>query len=466
MFNSFDQLREIVRGRWVARPASGALLRADHGAPRVVIDSRGDLAGSIFVAIRGERFDGHDYLEEARANGAVLAVVDHDYPESIGGGTMGVLRVPATRPALGDLARAHRRSLHTTRVVAITGSCGKTTTRRLIDAVLSTSLMGRTATRSFNNDIGVPLTLLSGRPADRYLLVEVGSSAPGEIDRLPKMIEPDLAVVTGVGRAHLEGLGSVESVAREKGSLLGRLRPGGAAIVHDDPRLDEFARGAWRFGSAPGSDLCLTEREVLPGGAGSAIEVNGRRHFRVGLPGRHNAMNALAAIAVGHRFGLDDAAINQGLKTIVPESMRLAPHEVDGIRFLNDAYNANPDSMEAGLQTFGELTEDVTRRVVVLGDMLELGDQATVLHEELGRSLAVLDEEHPLDLVVFVGEFGDQVRAGAGALAERIKLIDREDHAALKQVRNSLREGDAVYLKASRGIGLERIIEGPCSTTC
>lgn len=458
-----ESLRGIVGGRWLRRPEAGP------DPIGVGIDTRAELADRIFIALRGATHDGHDHLARAAAAGARIAIVDRDVPELPRSGTMGVLRVEDARIALGRIGRAWRRGLRGVRVVAITGSCGKTTTRRLIDAALAATHIGASAERSFNNEIGVPLTLLRGRPGDRYLLVEIGTNAPGEIAQLAALAEPDLVVVTNVGRAHLAGLGSLEAVAAEKGSIVDALDADGVAILHDGPLLDLAARRARhgvRFGDRPESDLRLTARGT--DGAETWFEVNGRRRFRLGLPGRHNAINALAALAVARRFGVADEAIEAGLAGLRPDAMRFAPEEHGGIRYWNDAYNANPDSTAAGIEAFGEVAAGAARRIVILGDMLELGEEAIALHRGLAPALAALDP----DGIVLVGPLAGSIAAALDpGRRARVRCHDRLDDAATAAIRGELRRGDAVLLKASRGVGLERIIARDevaptCSTPC
>ncbi|MHC4992330.1 MAG: UDP-N-acetylmuramoyl-tripeptide--D-alanyl-D-alanine ligase, partial [Planctomycetota bacterium] len=352
-FFDAETLRSVTAGRWLQRPADGVEFDG------VGIDTREVLRGRIFFAIRGERHDGHDFLPKAVEQGALLLVVGRA-PDPLPPEPVGVLLVDDPRRALGRVAKAYRRTLGGTRVVAITGSVGKTTTKNLIDAVLGSTLRGRTAPRSYNNDIGVPLTVLGAQPTDQYLLAEIGTSGPGEIGRLGQICEPEVAVLTMAGRGHLEGLGSVDAVAREKLSLAACLRPGGLAVVNaDSPPLRgalKTTRNVVLYGEAPDANLRLTDR----GAEGDHwwFEINHRHRYPLMLPGRHNAVNAVAAVAVGRRFGLDDETIAEGLRSAEAPPMRLSRPSSGRCLIFNDAYNANPESMDAALDTFLELSTD------------------------------------------------------------------------------------------------------------
>ena len=452
-------LAHAVGGRWLQVPPPADAVTS------VTIDSRDVTRGALFAALRGTRVDGHAYLADAADLGAAAVMVESAAPIDHTSLACGVLEVDDVRRALGALGAWYRRQLAVTLVVGITGSCGKTTTRRLLHGVLATAMTGTSAERSFNNDLGVPLTLCRAQRDDDYLLVEIGTNAPGEIGHLTDLAQPTVGILTGIAEAHLEGFGTVDRIIEEKTALLRGLAPDGVAIVFDDPRLDAACATlpeVIRYGERPGSTIRLTHWDARS----RQLEVDGSAQFTLGVPGRHNAMNALAAIAAGRRFGLTDQQIATGLESVAPDGMRLSPIDRDGITFINDAYNANPASMRAGLATFAELSTDATRRILVLGDMLELGEAAPALHEALGTELASLDQRLPIDHVVYVGQYGDDVRSGARQLAARIEVVAPQDATQIDRVRRGFRVGDAVFVKGSRGLALERIIEPPCSTTC
>ena len=455
-----DQLVTTLAGTWLQRPEP---FDPEAGFEGVGIDSRENLKEFVFLAIRGERTDGHAYLTAAARAGATLLVVEREVDLREIPPAVGVMKVDRTRAALVRLARAHRRSLKTTKVIAVTGSAGKTTTKRLIQSVLAPHLTGTCAPRSFNNDIGVPLTLLGASPRDRYVLVEIGTNAPGEIARLAQLAEPDIAVITMIGHSHLEGLGSVEAVIREKAAILNHLREEGWAIVNADcPQLRGYLKPVENtvlFGEAEDGDLRLTDRGEADGGWW--FRINDRTRFRLALPGRHNAVNALAVVAVARRMGLNEPQIDEGLSRATAEEMRFVRQRVGGIDLFNDAYNANPESMAAALETFVELTADAARRIVVLGDMLELGDQARQLHAELGERLIRLHRRAPIARLILIGS---AMRAAADALAEaglsdRLDYLDALNERATRRIAESFERGDAVLVKGSRGMALERIVD-------
>ena len=450
-------LRRTSKGRWV-RPIIAPL-----DVDGVGIDSRVDLAGKAFVAIHGEHHDGHDYLVEATRAGAQLLIVDREPSQETLPPDTAVLLVDDTRTALARLASAYRRTLIDTTVIAITGSTGKTTTKHLIDSVLSTTLRGTAAPKSFNNDIGLPLTILNAHVDDAYLIVEIGANQLGEVNALAAIARPDIAVITTIGRAHLEGFGSVENVAKEKASLLDHLQSNGLGILNADaPQLRNY-RGqspsiVW-FGQAQDADLRLTDRGACE--ETWWFEVNGEDRFGLGLPGAHNAVNALAAVAVGRRLGLSNQQIDQGLAHCEPIAMRMTCHKLGDMTIYNDAYNANPDSMIAALDTFAELTIDADRRVVILGDMLELGAQAEALHAEIGRYVIDLDRRLPIAHAVLIGPLSC---AAARVLtpawgADRVTHMDELNDQTAAFAAQKVHPGDRVLLKGSRSMGLERMLD-------
>ncbi len=461
-FFAGDNIRAVTGGRWIRRPERPV------AASGVGTDTREDLAGRVFIALHGDRFDGHDHLADARDGGAVLALLDR--PVDVPAG-LPALVVADTRRALAVLAAAYRRTLVATKIVAITGSCGKTTTKEMVHALLASRFPGSAAPRSFNNEIGVPLTLLAARPHEKYLVVEIGTNAPGEIAHLARLVEPDIAVITSVGRSHLEGFGTVDAVAAEKATLLASLRPGGLAVVTADaPALRPFVAprpSLVRFGEAPDADLRLTAR----GGHGGDpdrwwFEVNERVRFDLALPGRHNAANAIAAVAIGRRFGLDDKAMSAILAGLAPPPMRMVRETIPWrggppVIVCDDAYNANPDSMMAALDTFIEVADAASRRLVVLGDMLELGAQTVPLHRELGTFLIDVDSRRPIAHAFLVGPAWAEGEAALRRVwpASRVTRAPAVDARLIDAIRRRLRPGDALLVKGSRGVGLERVVE-------
>ncbi len=458
-FLSMAAIRAAVAGSWLRRPPEGS------EPTGLSIDTREGLVGKVFLAIRGERFEGNAFAADAARLGAALVVVDRAVGELPG--TCGVLAVADGRRALGEIAHAWRKELASLTVIGVTGSAGKTTTRRLIHGALAEHLRGSASPKSFNNEIGVPLTLLAARPSDDYLVAEIGMSHPGEIHHLAGLVEPQVGVITMVGRAHLEGMGSIEAIAREKTSLLERLPAGGLAVVRGDSEAIQAALLARdlgvstivRFGHA-GRDLDLRLTRRTPTADGQVIEVNDRDRFTLRLPGEHNALNALAAIAVARWRGLGEDDIRAGLASVEPAGMRLERLTRGGVEFFNDAYNANPDAMVASIKAFAELTPHAERRVLVLGDMLELGGESGALHEEVGRVAGEVHRATPIHAAILVGAFATDTHrglVGSGWQGEST-VVAQLDPVGLAAVQAALRPGDAALLKGSRGSAMERIL--------
>jgi UDP-N-acetylmuramoyl-tripeptide--D-alanyl-D-alanine ligase len=452
---------------------------------RVSIDSRKIRPGDLFVAIRGERFDGHLFVGEAFEAGAMAAVVRNDYEPATpahngkragdGSADTILIRVEDTVRALGRLARYYRRSVidGAVTVVAVTGSNGKTTTKSMIAHVLGGRWKGRAAIKSFNNAIGVPLTLLSTEPSDEFVVCEVGTNAPGEIAALARLIEPEVAVITGVAEVHLEGLGSLEGVAVEKLSLLGELRPDGCAVVNADPEVIRWSLRHDRqlrpikkvtFGKWPQADLRLTDVRQIPGDAsgrrtrlpGLSFTVNDRFVYRLKTPGVHNAFNALAAIGVARRFGMDHDEIAARLESFELPPMRLHDERLGELTLINDAYNANPSSVAAAVEVLLG-TAAPGRRVFVMGDMRELGKLSEQRHRELAEHIG----QSGVDLVIAVGVYARLVsRTAKAASGDRIQTHGYASTAlARRRLVSHLRPNDTVLVKGSRALELERLVE-------
>lgn len=447
-----QRLHAVTGGQWLRGPSPGLEV---HG---VGTDSREPLAGRAFVALVGEHFDGHDYLDQAVLNGAAMLVVERD--DRLPSTSIPTLLVDDVRRALARFAASHRDDLAGV-VIAITGSAGKTTTKRLIDAVLGTTMQGTAAPRSFNNDIGVPLSILGASPGDAYVVLELGTNAPGEIDQLAAMVRPDIAVITGVGHSHIEGLGSVEGVWREKSAVLQHTRADGLVLLPDDLPwpMPDLEASIEPFGVDGRATWRLTERGH--DATESWMTVNGQRRVQLSLPGRHNAMNALIAIAIGRRFGMPWSVIEHGLASVEPEPGRFVARQIGEVTLYDDSYNANPESVLAGLETFVEVTPTASRRFVILGDMLELGETSRAQHQRIGERLATLMTSRTVNAVVLIGE---EIRAAkdvleASGCADLVRHEKELGGAHIDDLAPPVQDGDAVYVKGSRGMRLERIVE-------
>lgn len=464
---------------WLASASNGRLLRRPRGvaphAPTVggiSIDSRTVERGEAFVALRGERFDGHAFIGEAVHRGALCVFVERDSAAEGVPDDVAVIRVHDARDALARMASAHRGLLRGTRVVAVTGSNGKTTTVRFIDAALRVALRGSASAKSFNNDLGVPLTILRARPGDDYLVCEAGMNAPGELTPLAKMIEPDIAVVTSVGRAHMEAFGALDAIGREKGSLLRYVRPGGWGVVNAacESLLGDVVAtvpNLLRVGEAPAaevrvSDVSHADRNGQTRLTFTAHSADTVRTFEVPTPGVHNATNAAIAVAVARLLGVSDDDIARGLAGALPPDMRMQRWVIHGVEVFNDAYNASPESTAAAVRTFCELSGGAGRRVVVFGDMLELGDHAADAHREVGDLLFEAGEGAfgaPVDHVICVGHHAlfTAERLLRDWDHDRVHMFSDAQGAHSGAIARLLAPGDAVLLKGSRRTALERV---------
>jgi len=444
----------------IVRATQGALVGGDLAVPvtGVSIDSRALAVGEAFFAIKGHRLDGHAYLAEAAGRGSACLVV-HELPDELPPNVPLVL-VPETTKALGRLAAWHRAKF-TLPVVAVTGSNGKTTTKELIASVLATRWNTLKPEGSFNNQWGLPLTLLGLGPEHGALVVELGTNQPGEIAELAALARPTVGVVTVVASVHTEFLGSLDGVREEKAALVRALPPDGTAVLNaDDPRVAGMARDTRArvitFGAAAGAGLrAVGEITDGPGGLAFTLEHDGaRRAVTLGLSGRHNVTNALAAAGAGLALGLGLEAIVGGLAAARPAKGRCVWRAAGDVRILDDTYNANPASVRAALATVATHREGA-RLVVVLGDMLELGPGAEAAHREIGRAAA----ETGAAVLVGMGRHAAAlVEAGrAAGVADAHHTETFEDTVAF--LLKALVPGDLVLVKGSRGMRMERIVD-------
>jgi UDP-N-acetylmuramoyl-tripeptide--D-alanyl-D-alanine ligase len=419
----------------------------------VSTDTRTLAPGSLFVALRGEHFDGHEFLTRAAERGARGAVVDTVPPDAP---ALRYYRVPDTLMALGRLGRFRRRQVGG-RVVAITGTNGKTTTKEMTRAILATRYVTHATTGNLNNLVGGPLTLVGAPDGAEAMVVEIGTNAPGEIARLAELVEPDIGVVTAVAEGHLEGFGTVEGVLREKTTLLSRVRPGGLALVADEPAsLPERARSlARRVRVAGWSDRADPDLRA----ESLRIDAAGKVRFRwqgreVALPfgGRAHVRNALLALAVGVEWGVDLDAALEALESLPAPKLRGEVYRLGSLSVIADCYNSNPASLAAALDTLVSMPRG-GGRVVVAGSMLELGPQSAALHRESARALARAD----VDLVVGIGLFVPALEPLAAELGDRLVLADDAD-TAFAPMAERMTGDEVVLLKGSRGVALERLI--------
>lgn len=430
------------------------------GFSRVCTDSRHAQAGDLFVALSGEKFDGHAFLGEVAGKGVAAVMIELDRaPQPLP--DCAVVAVKNTRHALGRLAAAYRNDFEIP-VIAVGGSNGKTTTKDLIAAVLGQKLRTLCSEASFNNDIGVPLTLLRLEVSHQAAVLEAGTNHPGELAPLLQMIRPRHGVITNIGREHLEFFGDLDGVAAEEGCIAEVLPADGTLFINGDSEwagklADRSRAKVVRVGFNDGNDWRATNVRLSK--QGTTFRVVSQKNdlsgeYRIQLLGRHQVGNALIAIAVGEELGLGRSEIRDGLALCQPAKMRLQLWDAGGVRVLDDAYNANVDSVLAALQVLMELPCK-GRRVAVLGDMAELGTHSAVAHADVGRATASAG----VGQLIAVGKMSPVMAKAAreAGLARVIELADVD--AAVGALKAFLKPGDLVLLKASRAARLERIAE-------
>ena len=418
----------------------------------VATDSRNLPPGALFVALRGERFDGHAYAARALELGAAAVMVE----ASAKLGLAPAIVVPDTRLGLGRLAAWHRHRMPA-RVAAITGSNGKTTVKEMLAAILFAEAgeSAVLATRgNFNNEIGMPLTLLRLAPEHRYAVLEMGMNHAGELDYLSRLAEPDVALVNNALRAHLEGLGSVEAVARAKGEIYAGLKADGVALVN----ADDAHAGLWQklaggrrvvtFGLDAGD--IRGECQLQPNGAKLVLYTPaGRVATRLAVPGLHNVRNAVAAAALAHVLGIPLASIADGLARFTGVKGRLQAHPcILGARLIDDTYNANPDSVAAAIAV---LAAQPGTRLLVLGDMGELGADAVSLHREIGATARAAG----IDRLLCLGEMSVEAVAAFGPGAMHFERIEE----LLAEIEVALGPDVTVLVKGSRFMKMERVVQ-------
>lgn len=426
----------------------------------VATDSRADCTGECFFAISGENFDGHDFVGKAAEKGAVCAVVskkpDCDIPYII---------TDDTRKALGALAKAYKAQFNAI-TVAVTGSVGKTTTKQYIHSILSAKHKTHKTEGNLNNNIGLPLTILSLREDDRLLVLEMGMSGFGEISALSKIAEPDIAVITCIGNSHIEHLGSRENICKAKLEITDGMKDGAILLLNgDEPLLENAVPGRklcrLYFGlENPKCDYKADNIAVRDGYTTFDVISTESENFsglRINQIGVHNVCDALPAIAVGTLLGIDEDRIRQGLLSFSPAKMRQNIIKANGFTIIEDCYNAGPESMCAALDVLADTAKN-GGKIAVLGEMRELGEYSPALHQKVGAKAA----EVSVDRLITVGALADEIAFGAlaaGLSAEKItKISDYSDaEKAAKAIKPFINQDDTVLIKASRALSLERI---------
>jgi len=421
----------------------------------VSIDSRTTKPGDCFFAIPGENFDGHDYVADAFAKGAICAVVSKAIRDSKSSDNA-ILRVDDTIKALGDFARAYRRQCGF-KVVAITGSVGKTMTRQITYHALSRHYRVTQSPKNYNNNIGLPLTLLGADPEDQIVIAELGTNHPGEIAYLTGIAQPDVAVVNNVQPAHLEGFGSLQEIVKEKLSIAGGLKPDGVLIINADtvPRPANARHRVVTFGKSPDCDY--QARNITFDGAKSSFSINGTQ-ICLPVPGPGNVENALAAWAICSQFGLTAADFAGAIKTLAAIPMRAEVLQIGRLTVVDDCYNANPASMKNALEILAGLDQTgKRRRVFICGDMAELGQYAHALHAELGAAIA----QAKVQVLLAVGKFADTTAQAAKKATEYNLQAEcfQDAFEVCDRLYEFVKDDDIILVKGSRAAKLETVTE-------
>ncbi len=466
---------ELIGVDEVVEATSGELVAGDEKAKlrSIGTDSRTLKKGDFFIALEGRRYSGHDFLEEAEKKGCSGVMFSKELPGSIKSRLAGrdaiAIRVRDTLVGLQDIARFYRRRFRIP-VVGVTGSNGKTITKEMISAAASGPHTVLCNEGTENNQIGVPLTLLKLDRRHSLAVLEMGMNARGEIRRLAEIAEPTIGVVLNVGHAHIGFLGSLEDIAAAKSELLEVISSSrqngrtGAVLNCDDPYLvrmkDRFDLDVRTFGMSREADVCGEDLRQEDDGLAFTIDFRRsgcRLAARIPVVGVHNVYNALAAAVTCEMLEIAPQRIVEGLSSVKIPHMRMEITKKNGVMIINDAYNANPESMRAALLALAEV--DVKgRRIFVVGDMLELGEAAASAHEALGRLVA----ESGVDILISVGELGSVVAKSAldAGISEDAVMVCGDIEKAAAVLSENVKDGDCILLKASRRIGIERVLLG------
>lgn len=434
----------------------------DSGRPirGVSIDSRTLKPGDCFFAVRGVHFDGHDFLKEVQQKEAACVVVDKEPPAGL---KIPAVRVGDTVAALGQLAAWYRGQISAA-VIGITGSAGKTSTRQLLYHVLGGQFRCRQAPKSFNNQIGVPLTLLSAEPDDQILIAEIGSNHPGEIAPLARMARPDIALITHIAPAHLEGFGSIHAIIEEKASILEGVGPEGKVFVNGDiPELAAHIRRKYNrpFIMVGESPYCQVRSESMHScGTSGWLRIEGQT-IPVPLAGMASLRNVLTVWSVCRDFGIALSDFAGAIRTAQPAQMRLQIEHIGPVTVLNDCYNANPASMENAIDCLVRIAGEQKRRsVLVAGDMKELGPHSISLHRQIGQFAS----ERGVGVILAAGEFAESVAEGArktdnaGVRIEKLRTFGSVE-SLCNNVHLFIRPDDIILVKASRSARFESVVD-------
>ena len=448
-------VQQVTQGQWLQPPAE--LSRSLVG---LSIDSRTIKPGQAFLAIKGDQFDGHRFIDKAINAGARIAIIEkHDgatYDADVG-----ILRVDKAINALHRLAVAYRAALRASgcHIIAVVGSNGKTTTRHLIHTVLSSKLNGVQSPKSFNNHLGVPLTLLGASLEDDFLVAEVGTNHPGEINALGELLKPDSAVITCIGQEHMEFFGDLKGVANEEAAITRHLPQQGKVFIEADAY--EWVRDSPSFNTDThvvvyGADTNAATATEARHGCQSLVV--GNTTINLPLIAPHDRLNALAAVEVGRAAGVPDDLIKTALESVSPMPGRLEVKQFGPVTVIDDTYNANPDSTRAALDVLAKYaTPPKGQRIVILGDMLELGPTAEASHLETGRVLASLMASDTVQRAILIGPYMAWVLDECHN-ADNITHYTDTDDSTPALIAELIRPNDVILIKGSRGMELEKLL--------
>src|SRR5438128_124818 len=443
----------------IAEFAGAAISSGDSklSIDKISTDSRALKRGELFVALHGENFDGHNFVESAAKAGAAGAIVDSSWkgkvPENFA-----LIRVKDTLQAYQKLAANYRKSL-SLKVVAITGSNGKTSTKDFAASVLARRFQVTRTEGNFNNHIGLPRTILEATSEDEVAVWEIGMNHPGEIAALSKIAVPDAAIITNIGVAHIEFMGSREAIAMEKGALAEAVEPQGTVILNADDPFSEGIAARTRArvvfaGTTGGTVRAIEIRQSAEGSEFTIVEGAHRCRAQLPVAGSHMVQNALLAVAAGRAFGLSIEECAAGLAAAPLTKARLQIKEIGGVQFLDDSYNANPDSMKAALRTLVELDAD-GKRIAVLGEMRELGEESERGHREVGETAAALK----IDQLIAIGDVAAAIADAARHAGMRKTTVVNSTSEAADLLRETAAPGDLILIKGSRAARTEEVIE-------
>ncbi len=444
---SYDTLLDIVSGEWIQGSRNGWI-------DGVFIDSRKIKKNGLFIPIVGEKNDGHDYMDQVFEKGGGICLSqdkNREYPKG-----MAIIGVESTFASLQELA-SYNRHQSKARVIAITGSSGKTTTKDLVAAVLSQKYKTLKTQGNFNSEFGIPQTLLDLEKDHQMAVIEMGMDDLGDIEKSIKLVDPDLALITNIGLSHIEILKNQENIFKAKKEILKTLKKGDIALINgDDPYLRALLKDDTDFmvktiGVVKEADLRVSSYESS--GQGLSMVVDGE-DYTFSFPGHHNLYNCLMAIWIGKNYGLSYYEIQRGLDAFKPSKNRMNIFDWQEIKFIDDSYNANPDAMRAALDVLEALAKEEKggkRRIAILGDMLEMGDYASLAHYQIGQYA-----RGKVDFLITVGDISGEINKGFNASKDSAHVMNVDQAIALfNQIKKA---GDVILLKGSRGIGLDQLI--------